>query len=92
MGYITKVTDVTNRECNIAIQGQTNTATMSLILTANTAWEYKPDLVTQTAFRTRDDRLRNLGNQHNATYLNLPPIVKNHSHKEDHSRTCQHKN
>ena len=31
IGYITEVTDITNRECNITIQGQTSTATMSLI-------------------------------------------------------------
>ena len=47
-----------------------------MILAPDTAWEYKPDLVTLTAFHTRNDRLRNLENIHNTTYLNLPPTAK----------------
>ena len=47
-----------------------------MILAPDTAWEYKPDLVTLTAFHTRNDRLRNLENIHNTTYLNSPPAAK----------------
>ena len=71
-----EITDFTNRECNITIQGHTDTTTLSMILAPDTAWEYKPDLVTLTAFHTRDDRLRNQQNIHNITYLNLPPTTK----------------
>ena len=90
IGYITEVTDVTNREYNITIQGQTNTATMSMILAADTAWEYKPDLVTLTAFHTRNNRLKNLENNHNATYLNSPPVVKKKTPAKRHATRYLH--
>ena len=39
IGYITEITDVTNRECNITIQGHTDTTTLSMILgPGNTIW------------------------------------------------------
>ena len=87
IGYITEITDVTNRECNITIQGHTDTTTLSMILALGTAWEYKPDLVTLTAFNTRNDRMRNQQNIHNTTYLN-----HNLSSKETYTKISPHKN
>ena len=92
LGYITEITDVTNRECNVPVQGHTDKTTLSMILAPDTAWEYKPDLVTLPVFHIRNDRMRNQQNIHNTTYLNLPPTAKKPHQLEIYNQISPHKN